>query len=797
MDCTRIFSSSLLFCLACGPPDLEPPGEVAGPGEARRHLVSPIAGPEFTPDRPVRGGPSTAQVQHAMARGENQHLLAWYQQDGYHAARLDNNGRLLDRDGLALFAGDGFGRPDGAGMSAVAYGSGAYLVAGVQHSYPLKLDLALIRPTGEVARLAEFDSGASSAVAADHDGANFLLVWARQHIRAGEGDIFFTRVSGDGRPLDPFSYAAAVPGAQERPQVAFDGTNHLIVWEEHRNGTADIYGARVTRAGRVLDPGGFPIARGAGEQRAPHLAYDATQGRYIVVWEGDGRIYGAAVGRDRRVGPRSVIPSPTRDEAPQVAVAGGSAWVVFQRMSYDAVNERETSTIHGVTASLAGDALTFTGAPALLSPGANQPLHSFPVIVTDGAGFLTAWQDGWRRTIEGRRLDAWGPLPSPMRLASGYPNVQEGPFGAAGEGGGAILVWRDFRTTRQPPGQESIYAAVITDQGTSLTPAGVKLVGYDYNGQALLGAGADPGGYLVVTQDQLRRMDRSGKITGRASFDWGALGASMVERPRLFFDGSNYLMVFAGVGTDELWPYIDHRIFGVRLSPAGVPLDAAALTIARHGWNSGSQDHPGGAPAAAFDGTQTRVVWLDIAHTDPPTPPRMSTRAVDLTGRLTGTERTLASGRLVEGAPALAFGGADFLLAWPVHVGGGRILGLRLRRDGAPLWGAPRTLYQAAAGTVLGKVSLAAHGTGYLLQWEESDGSWQQTLYGLRLRGDGAALDAERQPLSEPRAIAGNSVLLPGRSGKLLSCYQTFLSYPTPDGYATFYARLGARVITP
>jgi hypothetical protein len=88
----------------------------------------------------------------------------------------------------------------------------------------------------------------------------------------------------------PISTAAS---GQEYPSVAYDGANYLVVWDDHRSG---ICGARVSPAGSVLDPAGIPIS--ALTDGAPKVTFDGTN--YVIVWDdfrgsSSADIYGARV----------------------------------------------------------------------------------------------------------------------------------------------------------------------------------------------------------------------------------------------------------------------------------------------------------------------------------------------------------------------------------------------------------------------------------------------------------------------------------------------------------------------
>jgi hypothetical protein len=115
----------------------------------------------------------------------------------------------------------------------------------------------------------------------------YLVSWCdgSRHVDGPTADIYCARIAAQtGKLLDPQGIVVcSAPDLQEWPEVAFDGTNFLVVWQDFRSGRHyDVYAARVSPEGTVRDRDGFAVATGTHNQGRPDVAY--AGGRYLIVW---------------------------------------------------------------------------------------------------------------------------------------------------------------------------------------------------------------------------------------------------------------------------------------------------------------------------------------------------------------------------------------------------------------------------------------------------------------------------------------------------------------------------------
>jgi len=592
------------------------------------------------------------------------------------------------------------------------------------------------------------------------DGTNYLVAWVDHRDPSVAGHIRASRVSPAGELLDVIGFAVSAGAVVSNPSVGFDGTNFLVVWGEYRGGAVDVVGNRVSRSGEVLDGTGFRIGDGASEyDSGPDLAFDGTN--FLVVWNRasfpsavrvspdatvvgtafplsdqpgysvevsfDGTNHlavwnGSAGGEAAVVGTRVGPDGTVLDPAGIAIVRGSSAGLAFDGTNHLVISATGDG-YHGARVSPAGVVLDPTPIALPIPTGGVEPAR--PRVGFDGTNYQVVWYDS-------------------VTFFTGLYGIRVSPDGTVIDPEGVLLLEESTQTdlALASNGTDQL---IVTESAAGYQASGISgyLVSPDLvlvgglsvstsaNGQSLPAVAFDGTNYLVVWDDGRgatygARVDRDGRILDGAGFR-----IHQGTRSTVAFDGTNYLVV--SEGSYEL-------IIGSLVSTDGTVLEPSEFSIA---------GELAFRPAVVFDGSNYLVAWFQYPYDcgcPDPQPFGIEAVRLDVKGRRIGSVLGPFTDTASPGVPpGLAFDGTNFLVAWADWRAGWDspdIYGTRLRRDGVPVNPAPFPI-ATAAGTQT-TPSVAFDGTRYLAVWSDtrSDPS-SSDIYGARIRRSGAVLDPD------------------------------------------------------
>ncbi|UCG42756.1 MAG: T9SS type A sorting domain-containing protein [candidate division WOR-3 bacterium] len=250
---------------------------------------------------------ANSQSSPAAALGQGNFLVAW--EDGRSTGQTSIYGARVARDGSVLDSAPvRFGVSPMQHNVSVAFDGVVYLAAWEQGmSRERDVYGARVNAQGELLDPAGFvitDATMEQCSPAAAGGSGISLVAWRDWRGASFYDIYAARVSSDGTVLDPDGIAiCSIAGAQVSPAVAFDGSDFLVVWQDQQSSGRYVRGARVSSDGELLDPEGIDIAADSGYRGVPSAAYGA--GKWLVVWDeyadNEFDVYGARVASDGEV----------------------------------------------------------------------------------------------------------------------------------------------------------------------------------------------------------------------------------------------------------------------------------------------------------------------------------------------------------------------------------------------------------------------------------------------------------------------------------------------------------------
>jgi hypothetical protein len=215
-----------------------------------------------------------------------------------YACRVTPDGRILDPAGIAVAATEDYDE-----LPRVAACGDRYLVVwtrlGTDYTWSARgcrvgLDGTVLDPQSIV--LAPGQVSFDPAVSAD--SGNWFVVWTDARTGGGETRVYGTRVSRDGELLDPqgvqLSYLA---GRQWTPAaVCWNGADYLVAWDHdtRQDESHCICGTRVTPQAVVLDSPEVSISRPSFQTYCPDVASNGRD--WLVTWQDGGYEFSAIAG---------------------------------------------------------------------------------------------------------------------------------------------------------------------------------------------------------------------------------------------------------------------------------------------------------------------------------------------------------------------------------------------------------------------------------------------------------------------------------------------------------------------
>lgn len=294
--------------------------------------------------------------------------------------------------------------------------------------FPAVLD-PTIGPAASVGRLQQAQLGGPRHLDAAADGARFLLAFSQDRTDTTAG-VYATRIEPDGRPVDPHGLLVARTTANASEVVVTPGNGvWLVVWVAETSGSRDVYAARLTPAGQVLDPGGVLLFNGPGDEGSLSLLFRG--GTFELFWaddrnqSGSPQLFHASLSASLSVAPSATAAlldvgvSGLRD--PAVTLDGAGYLVAWSDFSNGLAWQPKLARLSSTFAVLDPD-----GIP--LSSTSNDAAH-LAVRATPGGAWV-AWDDespsGPNRNVFAQLLTPGSaPVLAPALVADGTREVRK------------------------------------------------------------------------------------------------------------------------------------------------------------------------------------------------------------------------------------------------------------------------------------------------------------------------------------------------------------------------------------
>jgi hypothetical protein len=583
----------------------------------------------------------------------------------------------------------------------------------------------------------------NSLPAVGSNGSDYLVAWE------DSGDIRGKRVSSSGTVLDSTSLAiSTATDSQNWVAVAGRGTNYLVVWEDYRNNQWDVYGARVSSAGAVLDASGIAICTATNIQNRPAVAALGTN--FLVVWQ-DQRtnanfdIYGGRVSAAGAVldGSGNIIRAndPGINQGPSVASNGTNylvAWLYSVSSSSWEFHALRVASNGGVVDT----------SDLVLAALPNLPTTA-PQVASDGVNYLVVWGDA-NYDIYGSRVTSTGTVLDPEDgFAIATSQSSEYDPHVAGMASGYLVAWIDDRNSASTEGD--VYGSRVTGSGTVPDLIPISTAVAESNTQRDAAVGSDGTDFLVAWRDNRNGALNEDIYATRVRSDGVVLDLSGLTI--CTNSGHQFVPVIASDGTNYMVAWVDQRssstsrdIYINRVMGSGAVLDGNGIGVCI---TNGTQSYV----AIANSGTTFLVAWDDDRNWSTTGSDVYAARVTSAGTVLDTNGFLIATGTNSQNRPGVASVGTNFLVAWQHDTGGSTsydIYGARVTTAGVVLDAGGFAISNTSSNQFVPAVG--SNGSDYFVVWHDYRNSTQSDIYGTRVSSGGTVLDSSGIAISTATA---------------------------------------------
>ena len=212
-------------------------------------------------------------------------------------------------------------------------------------------------------------------------GNNVYVVW--QDNTPGNYDIFYTHSSDNGNSFEPIVNLSNNNGTSQLPQIAAQGNNVYVVWQDNTPGNYDIFYTHSSDNGNSFEPI-VNLSNNNGTSQLPQIA---AQGNNVyVVWQDNTPgnydiLFKRFLTNGTKLNERNLSKNNGTSQLPQIAAQGNNVYVVWQDNTpgnYDILFKRSPNNGFG-----------FKSINLKNSNGTSE----FPQIALDGKDAYVVWQD--------------------------------------------------------------------------------------------------------------------------------------------------------------------------------------------------------------------------------------------------------------------------------------------------------------------------------------------------------------------------------------------------------------------